>query len=47
MSVWAVVLGITVALLLVQVVVYRGSVYWVPVLIGGTVMSVLTVRGRA
>ncbi|MFC4359431.1 YbhN family protein [Halobium salinum] len=29
------------------VVIYRGAVYWVPVLVGGAVMSVLTVRSRA
>ncbi|EJN58202.1 lysylphosphatidylglycerol synthase transmembrane domain-containing protein [Halogranum rubrum] len=28
------------------VIVYRGSVYWVPTLIGGAVMGVLSVRGR-
>ncbi|SDM98173.1 hypothetical protein SAMN04487949_3059 [Halogranum gelatinilyticum] len=29
------------------VIVYRGAVYWVPTLLGGAVMGVLSVRGRA
>ncbi len=29
------------------VVIYRGAVYWVPIIIGGSVMSVLTVRERS
>jgi uncharacterized protein (TIRG00374 family) len=36
--------GLTVAAS--AVIIYRGVVYWVPVLIGGAVMSVLTVQGR-
>jgi hypothetical protein len=37
-------IGLTVATS--AVIIYRGAVYWVPVLIGGAVMSVLTVQGR-
>lgn len=29
------------------IVIYRGAVYWIPIVIGGTVMSVLTARGQA
>ncbi|WP_101294192.1 lysylphosphatidylglycerol synthase transmembrane domain-containing protein [Halegenticoccus soli] len=38
---------ITEPIVLAAVIIYRGAVYWVPMVIGGIVMGVVTVRERA